>query len=29
MRGGGGAKFYWAQGRKIPKYGPGDEVIYR
>ena len=21
--GGGGAKFSWAQGRKIPKYGPG------
>jgi hypothetical protein len=20
---GGGAKFSWAQGRKIPKYGPG------
>jgi hypothetical protein len=23
-RGGGGAKFSWAQGRKIPKYGPGN-----
>jgi hypothetical protein len=22
--GGGGAKFSWTQGRKIPKYGPGD-----
>jgi hypothetical protein len=20
---GGGAKFSWAQGRKVPKYGPG------
>jgi hypothetical protein len=23
MGGGDGAKFSWAQGRKIPKYGPG------
>jgi hypothetical protein len=22
-KGGGGAKFSWAQGRKIPKYGSG------
>jgi hypothetical protein len=26
--GGGGAKFYWAQGHRIPKYGPGGSNSY-
>ena len=26
IRGEGGTKFSWAQGRKIPKYGPGGRV---
>jgi hypothetical protein len=25
--GGGGAKFYWAQGRKVPKYRPADSIL--
>jgi hypothetical protein len=27
IRGGGGAKFSWAQGRKIPKYGHGHVTL--
>jgi hypothetical protein len=29
IRGGGGAKFSWTQGRKIPKYGPGDNTKWK